>query len=170
MKKFFAILLVLLLPVLCFASYSDYYTARAEAKKAVAAGDIELAVKMFLAAEAEADVLAAIPETELPWATYAEWQRNNAANALIESFKLNTNWVDTMEEIKQIPNGPERLKIADKLKETAMPHLPALLKALEILNKRKFIKAEVMAKAKSNKEFCIWVIGWVKQTVRQRSF
>jgi hypothetical protein len=117
---------------------------------------------MYLSAEAEASVLAAQDGMKLPWATYAEWQRNNAAYVYVNDFKVKTDWVAAMEAIKAIPNGPERLAAAEALKSKAAPYVSGLKTALAILDGKEFVKAEVMAKVKSNKEFCVWVLEFVK--------
>lgn len=166
MKKFLAVLaavmLVMSVTSAVFAGYEDYYKARASAKAAESQGDIDKAAEMYLSAEAEASVLAAQDGMKLPWATYAEWQRNNAAFAYVNNFKIKTDWVAAMEAIKAIPNGPERLAAADALKAKAAPYVGQIEKALSILDGKTFVKAEVLAKAKSNKEFCVWVLEFVK--------
>ena len=163
MKKFLVVMAALLLMASAtFAGYEDYYKARKAAKVAESQGDTKQAVAMFLSAEAEASVLAAEDGMKLPWALYAEWQRNNAANTLIDRFKLKTGWVEVMDALKSIPNGKERLAAAEALKTNAAPFVGLLKSALEILNGKKFVKAEVLAKVKSNKEFCAWVIDFCK--------
>jgi hypothetical protein len=163
MKKFLILSVALLVLVsVAFAGYGDYYKVRTSAKVAESQGDIAKASEMYLSAEAEASVLAAQDGMKLPWATYAEWQRNNAAYVYVNDFKVKTDWVAAMEAIKAIPNGPERLAAAEALKSKAAPYVSGLKTALAILNGKEFVKAEVMAKVKSNKEFCVWVLEFVK--------
>jgi hypothetical protein len=160
MKKFLILILLLIVPFALFAAYSDYYKAKELAAAAESSGDIDQAVQMFLAAEREADVIAAIPDVKLPWTLYAEWQRNNAAYLLIKKFKDQTSWENIMGKIKGIPNGPERLAVANELKELAKYNLKIVVQARDILGARTFTKAVVMAKVKSNMEFCNWVIDF----------
>jgi hypothetical protein len=168
MKEILSVIVILFMAmVLAGAAYAgpdNYYKAHTAAKVAAAQGDLDKAAEMYLAAENEASVLAAIPEEQakLDWALFAEWQRNNAAYIYIENFKAKTGWYDAMEAIKTIPNGPERLAAAEALKAKATPLVPQLATALSILKGKAFVKAEVLAKVKSNKEFCKWVIDFCK--------
>jgi hypothetical protein len=166
MKKFLVVLAAVMLLVstvsAAFAGYADYYSAKAAAKTAMAQGDTDKAAEMYLSAYNEAAVLAAMPGMKLPWKLYAEWQVNNAAFVYIDSFKKETNWEADMEALKAIPNGPDRLKAANMLYDKARIHIAKIETAKQILKSREITKAEVLAKAKSNLEFCDWILEAVK--------
>jgi len=103
-----------------------------------------------------------MPDMKLPWKLYAERQDNNAAIVYIDSFKKDTNWEADMEALKAIPNGPERLTAMNKLYDKARVHVTKIETAKQKLKSREITKAEVLAKAKSNHEFCDWVLEAVK--------
>jgi uncharacterized protein YxeA len=162
MKKILAVLAAVMLLVsvvsAAHAGYSDYYTAKKAAVAAEQAGELATAVDMYLKAANEASVLAAQDNMKLPWKLYAEWQVNNAAYVYVKHFKTVTNWESDMEALKAIENGPERLKALSVLYDKARPYLGELEAAKQILKSSQITKAEVIAKAKSNLEFCEWVL------------
>ena len=166
MKRFFAMLAVITLLAsvvsAAFAGYQDYYKARSQAKAAEEQGDTALASRMYLAAANEASVLAAQDGMKLPWKLYSEWQVNNAAYVYISHFKAETNWEADMEALKAIPNGPERLKAMNALYDKARQYIAEIEAAKAILTGKEITKAEVLAKTKSNLEFCNWILENVK--------
>jgi len=116
-------------PATAQTSYTDYANARAAAKLAENTGDINAAVNNYLQAEEAAMVLPKNPPegSKSDWQEIAEWQRNNAAYALIMKYHGQTD--------------------ASKDREL-------LQMAAEILDAKQFLNEKVKAKATKNRQYC----------------
>lgn len=81
-----------------------------------------------------------------------EWAQNNRAYYLIQLFKKNTDYDNTMAML----DFGYRANL-EKVKSVMLPNLPLLDEAIAALTSRVFVHRGSREMAKSNLDFCIWI-------------